>query len=190
DIARVVLDLGAEKRFAGNHQRQPRHLRQDLARFAGRPRAQYALGGGDHVGDVGVEACTLKGGLDQTALSQPEVALAGQEAIAEHRRVEAQREVLDEVAAMGDENLLDGLRSADEIDASRPEAEGNDVAPVTGAALEEVESIFAKLRQMAAEQAPARARRQRGGHNGSSNEAKGAAPPRVLTCRLLSRPVL
>ena len=71
--------------------------------------------------------------------------------VAQHQRVEAQGEVLAEVACLRHQHVLDQLGAADEEDAARPETQRRHVAPVAGAAAEEVQPVAAELRQVAVE---------------------------------------
>ena len=82
-----------------------------------------ALGGGDHGRAVGGDAAAVEGRLHQAPLPQPEVAFAGEQAVAEDERVEPQGEVLDEVVVLRDEDFFDEVGMADQVDAAMAEAE-------------------------------------------------------------------
>ena len=71
-----------------------------------------------------------------------------------------------EVAGAVDEHLLDVARMAEEVDAAQAEADGDEVAILLLAAAEEVETVAAKVGQVAAEQPTAWA-----GRNGATIDA-------------------
>ena len=86
----------------------------DAAAFL--PGVQRLPGKVDHDGGVADQPRTLEGRLSEAALTQPEIALAGDEAIAKHRLVHAGPEVLDVIAGVGYQHLLDQVGMVDKID--------------------------------------------------------------------------
>jgi hypothetical protein len=67
-----------------------------------------------HIRHVGQHARLQEGRLNESPLPQPELALAGGEAVAEHRHEGTRAEVLDVVLGVGDQHLLDELGIAGE----------------------------------------------------------------------------
>src|SRR5262249_2761280 len=115
--------------------------------------------------------------LDQATLPQPEIALAGEQALAQNHWVEAQREMFDEMPALREQHFLDEVRMIDEVNAVRPKADGRHIAVFAGATLHKPEAIPRKVAQMAGEPAPGRAGRQRCGHDRVSSSLKS---PRLM----------
>jgi hypothetical protein len=107
----------------------------------------------DH--DVGVfgDALAEKRRLRQPPLPQPEVALAREQPVTQHDRIDPHGEMLAEVLIIGDEHLLDVLRMAHDGDLARPQANLEDVAVLAGAAREVAEPVVAELGQVAAKEA-------------------------------------
>ena len=159
DNGGVAADLGAEERLSGDGQRQAHHLDEDVARLPRPPFVQDLLGGVDHDRGVGRDALAGEGRLDQAALPQPEIALAGQQALAQDQRRHPQGKVLDVILVIVKENGLNVLGIADKVDAPRPEAQRDNIAIIAGTARKEFEPALLVFTQVAGQQRASGTRR-------------------------------
>ena len=82
-------------------------------------------------GGIGQDALALKDRLNEPPLPQPEIALAGQQAVAQQQAIHAQGVMFGEIAAV--QHLLDEGRMIDEEDAFQPEAQRDAIAVLAGA---------------------------------------------------------
>ena len=93
----------------------------------------------------------LKGRRRQLALAPPGFAFGHHQAVAEHRLVHPQPEVLDEVFRLGDQNLLDEVRMAEEEQTPAGQSKRHHVAIGSRAVGKEPEPVGAKLGEVAVE---------------------------------------
>src|SRR5215467_3173773 len=109
----IAFHVRAEQGFADDLQGQTHHGVMQVDWLAGLPRFQQARRASGHGGDVLRDARTVKGGLHHAALSKPEVALAGQQAIAEEVPIGAENAALNEFPRVVDEHVFDliGMRN-------------------------------------------------------------------------------
>ncbi len=128
----------------------------------GLPARQHGLGELGHDRGVGLNPRFQEGRLDQAPLAQPEVAFARHQAVAQHRFEDARAEVLDVVARVGDEDLLDEIGVADKEQPVATDAEARHGAIAAGELEEEVDTARPDLAEVAADQRPPRARGQAG----------------------------
>jgi hypothetical protein len=111
DRRRVRVDVGVEQRLADDRQRQAVHLGGDVERPPVDPRAPHPVRVRDHRRAVGGNPIAVEGGLHQPALPQVHRAFAGQQPFAEHPLGTLQAAALHEALVVGDEDVLDVLRS-------------------------------------------------------------------------------
>ncbi len=162
-----MADIGVEQRPGRDLQRHAHHLDHDVAPLARLPRTGDLTGRGNHGRAVLGDSAAHEHGLDQPALLQPEVALAGEQAPAKDYRVEPEPAVLDEKPAVRDEDFLDEVGMAHEVDAPMGKAQGGHVAVSAGAVRHEREPIAAEIRQVSGQPPSLRPQRhtQRASHD-------------------------
>ncbi len=151
DRVRHAADLRAEQRARRDVERQAHHLRVNVAPVPRLPLGHHTLRRGHHRRAIALDAAVQKHRLDQAALSQPKIAVAGEEPLAEHERIEPQGKMFDEAFALGDEHFLDRIGMGEEIDVPMGEAQLDDIAEVAGAMRQEIEAFRAEVRQVAAQ---------------------------------------
>ena len=124
DARRRVAQIGAEQRLGDDLHREARHVGLDVARLAVAERRDVGGAAPRRDLDVGADLLAVQRGRDQRALAAPEVALAREEAVAEHRAERARRPVFDEDALAIEQHGADGvgLREVDERRAGHGQA--------------------------------------------------------------------
>ncbi len=85
-LGRIAADLRVEQRLGDDLQGQPHHVILSVADLAVGPRLEHALGEIHHEPRIGSDPLAVKRRLGQLALPAPELALAGQEPLAERPR--------------------------------------------------------------------------------------------------------
>jgi hypothetical protein len=78
----------------------------------------------------------MKGRLDQAALAAMKFAFAGEQAFAEQNFSAFQKAALGEIGLMGDQNVLDPIGIADQVDILRAKAEMDEFTMVAGGGFE------------------------------------------------------
>src|SRR6185295_5184391 len=81
-----------------------------------------ARGIGGHGLAIGGDALAVEGGLHEPSLTQPQIALGGEEAVPEESSHETDAPTLDEVAVPYHEHFLDGVRMVDQETGERAQA--------------------------------------------------------------------
>ena len=128
DLLGIPFDVGVEQRPPDDRQRQPGHLRRDIDLLPVLPAVGGELRPGNHLVPVASDPILMEERLDQTPLPEMEVALAGQEPLAEKALRFLQRAALHEAPRLGDEHFPHELGLADEIEALRADPRARDVA--------------------------------------------------------------
>jgi hypothetical protein len=106
-IGNVPVHLGVEQRLGGDAQGHRHHLGVDVARFAGPPARKHEFGVADHHIAVARDPLRVKRRCRQPPLPVPELALAGQQALAEDRpHLPEEQRKLDEVAMVPDQDIF------------------------------------------------------------------------------------
>jgi hypothetical protein len=123
DLGRLSLHVGIEQRLAHDGQGQAHHFLRHVHRRAisqRLPALSRLLGVAGHHLAVGGHALAVKRRLHQAALAQVQLALAGQQAIAQQPARHLQGAALDEAAMMRHQHILDQLRMVDQIEVQPP----------------------------------------------------------------------
>ena len=115
---------------------------------------EHPLGGRDHGRGVGGDPVAVEGRLRKLALLPPEVALARQQAVAQAGPRLAERAVLDEVAVLRDQHLLDEVGMVQHPNPHRTEPKIDDVAVGAGTLGEKPEPVALERPQMARQPVP------------------------------------
>ena len=92
---------------------------------------------------IGDDVFVAEGGLDEFSLGLPELAFAGEQAVAEDGAEGAVVARFEEICLVLDQDFLDAVGMNDEADGDVEEAEEDDVAIFTGAAGEEAAPVVA-----------------------------------------------
>ncbi len=100
----------AEQRFADDLQRQVHHFAVDVANVAVLPFACHRVGVFDHRAGIFGDPVAVKGRLDHSPLPQMGLALAGQQALAEHHFRPLQRPPLYKFIGVYDQHVADHIR--------------------------------------------------------------------------------
>ena len=117
-----------------------------------------------HGGCVVGNAVAMKGGLHHAALAEPEIAFAGEEAVAEEMAIGAEDAALDEFSGVVDDNVFDVVGVKEEVGAEVEEAQADDVAVLPGGAGHEAERVLAERAAEAVEETLFGAGRVEGWH--------------------------
>ena len=104
-------------------------------------RGEHPLGELDHQLGVGGDPLAVERRLRELALAAPEVALAGQQALAQRALRLPQAIVLDELAVLVDQHLLDQVGVVGEEDALRAEPGRDQVAVLARPARQRAEPV-------------------------------------------------
>ena len=96
DVARLAPDLGVEERLGDDRQGQAHHVVVDVARLAVAPGVAEPRGVLDHDRAVALDRLALEARLRELPLPPPEVALAGQQPLADDRHEQPREPVLDD----------------------------------------------------------------------------------------------
>jgi hypothetical protein len=110
-------------------------------------------GASGHGGSVIGDAVAMEGGLHHAALTEPEFALAGKQAVAEDVTIGAEDAALDEFFIVVDEDVFDVFGMEKRVGAEIEEAEADDVAVIASDAGHEGERIAAEGAAKAVEEA-------------------------------------
>ena len=164
DLTGLFRQTGPEKHPGDDLQGEARHVGEEVARFAFVVGIGEAFGRFDHDGPVSRQAFAVEQRLQEPALPQPGVAVAGEQAVAEQQAVHLEGVVLDPVAGVRHQDRFDQVGVVDEDDAAQAEAQSGHVAELAGAAGVERQRVAAQLGQVAAEERAFRPRREGGGH--------------------------
>ncbi len=100
DDRHLRAEVDAEQRAGGNGQRGLHHLAMDVELLAVAPGVERECGLARHDVGVGGDAGAMKRGLAETALPQPEVAFAGEQAVAEEFGVGARSHAFGKAAVV------------------------------------------------------------------------------------------
>lgn len=143
DLRGVAFDVGAEERFANDLEGEAHHGVVEVDGLVRLPGFEEVCGAGGHGGGIVGDARTVKCRLHHAALTEPEVALAGKEAIAENVSIGAKDAALDEFVRVVDDDVFNVVRVKQEEGADVEEAKTDDVAVVAKDALHEGKGIAA-----------------------------------------------
>ena len=119
---RVAADLGAEERAGHDLEGQPHHVGLDVARLPVFPGLQHPLGVLNHHICISGDAVAMERRLSQLALGAPEIALAGQETLAQGSPCIAQPVMLDELAILRNQHFGDQIGMVEEENRPGPES--------------------------------------------------------------------
>ena len=114
----------------------------NVALFPGAPGFKHALRVLHHGFGIGGDTRAVKRGLHQAALSQPEIAFAGEQPLAKNVPVGAQHAALDVAARVANQHFFDGAGMIDENAAEIHDADARHVAVVTREPGKELERIL------------------------------------------------
>ena len=132
DAVGLADQIDAEQGLADDAQRHPRGVRHEVDRRAagrgGLPVLQHARAGVAHGRRQALDALAMEGRLRQAALPPPEVALAGEEAVADQRLDPSDEAALPVVAVVVLQHVLDVVGVVQQVDAQRPGVEAHHVA--------------------------------------------------------------
>src|SRR6185437_10542356 len=131
----------------------------DVALLAGAPLRQQFLGELHHGGSVGIDALAVERRLGQTALPEPEVTLAGEQAIAQQLPQDAIEVALAEAPLSRDEYVLYVVWMIEHDDPPPTETQLDDVTVGSGAREQEAELIVADAGDVAEQQVAPGSRR-------------------------------
>ena len=131
----------------------------DVALFLGAPACEHLLRLRHHHPAVGGDALAVEGGLGQPALAQPEVALAGEQAVSEDGvHVAPEEAVLLELRVARDEHVLDQIGVVDQAGGMAGQAQADHVAVAARAVLEEAQEVAREFGKVPEKQMAGRAR--------------------------------
>ena len=155
DLLHLAGHLRPEEGLGHDPHREAHHLVVDVAHLLRPPLREHLLRLRHHHRAVGGDAVPVEGGLGEAPLPEPEVALAGQEAVAENGvHVAPEEAVLHELRAARDEHALDDVWMVDQAGRLAAEAHGHDVAVAPRAVFEEAEEIAGELGEVPDQQVP------------------------------------
>ena len=147
----LLQRIHAEQRFGDDFQGQMHHRFMQMKLLAVAPGMQHALGMRDHDGTILLHARHLKGWLRQAALAAPEVAVAGQQTLAEHAFQQARVVVLAEVGVIAAQDDFDVVRVEKEVVLHAQQTRAHDIAVTLLAGRNEPQRI-AQVGKIAADQ--------------------------------------
>ena len=150
-LGRVAADLGVEERLGDDLERQPHHVGLDVADLAVAPGHEHPLGVFDHHTGIGGDPVAMERRLGELALGPPELALAGQEPVAQRSPRAPQPVVLDELPVLVDQHLLDQVGMVEEEDRRGPEPGPDHVAVLAMPARQCPQAVAAEFPQVAEE---------------------------------------
>ena len=151
DRSSVGREVGPEEARGGDLEGQVRHVRVRVAGLAVPPAVHHPLGGRDHGLGVARDPLAVKCRLNEPPAAAPGLALARQQAVAQEKAGESERPVLDEVAILCHQDLLDKVGMAEQDGPDGTEPQGDEVAVAAGAVGEETERVAAVLIEVAGE---------------------------------------
>jgi hypothetical protein len=151
----------------------------DVVNLSGAPSAAEPVREARHDVSITVDPVRMEGGSRETALPQPEISFARQQAVSEDRGdVFKEERVLDEVAALRQEHRFDVPGVLEEEDLARGEPEIDEVPVLAPAGGEEAQDIARKLGKAPDERMAARTRRPvPGGTRRPGQSAQGRISP-------------
>jgi len=179
----VAFDIGVEESFADHLKGEAHHGVVEVERLTGLPGFEEARGACGHGRGVIGNAGAVKGGLHHAALTEPEIALAGEEAIAENVAVGTEDAALDEFARVIDKDVFDMIGVEEKERANVKEAEADDVTVIARGTRHEGERVAAERAAQAVKETwfgPGRIEghgemvRGKGGKRNSKFEKRGA----------------
>src|SRR5208337_5442904 len=129
----------------------PHHVGLDVARLPVFPGHQHPLSVLNHHICISGDAVAMERRLSQLALGAPEIALAGQEALAKGSPCTAQPVMFDELAVLGNQHLLDQVGMVEEENRSGPESRPDQVAVLAMPARERPQTVAAEFPQVSGE---------------------------------------
>ena len=130
----LVRDVGVEEHFRDDQQRETHELVMHVERVAISPLVEGVLGIAHHHVAIGRNAIPVERRLRETPLTKPEVALTGEEPVAEDAPdVSPEERMLDEVLVIGHQDLLDVLRIAEHERRPSREAQEGDLSVIARA---------------------------------------------------------
>jgi hypothetical protein len=143
DDFHVLGEVRAEERAQDDAQGDIHHVVVNVARFAGLPR--FGEVGGLLHGDLRIarDAFAVKRGIAQAALASPEIAVAGEQAVAKELGIGARGHAFDEVAGLAEQDLFDVQRVEQDVNREIHEAVEDDIAVLAGPAQERARGIAA-----------------------------------------------
>jgi hypothetical protein len=145
----IVCDICAEESSCNDRLGQRHHFDVNIYRVAVLPVSQALFGERFHNVAIGGHAFTMKSGLNESALSEPELALRKQKAVTQQWHQQAQDDAFAEIAMLGDENLLNDVGVKDIDHATVAEAVGNDISVFARTEQVEPQLIPPEIRQIA-----------------------------------------
>src|SRR5580698_573166 len=104
-----------------------------------------------HDGGIGHQPLAMECGLDQAALTFVEVALAGEQSLAQQHSRALEHAALLELRLVCDQNVPDRIGMIDEIHVLRSQAQINQIAELARASLQKFRGVLPKLAQYAKE---------------------------------------
>ena len=143
DAACMFGNVGAEEGFGDDLESEIHHVGVNVARFTGLPSCEHRCGGLGHDLRIGDDVFVAEGRLDEFSLRLPELAFAGEQAVAEDGAEGAVVARLEEICLVLDEDFLDAVGMDDEADGDVEETEEDDIAIFAGAAGEEAAPVAA-----------------------------------------------
>jgi hypothetical protein len=139
-------DVGVEQHLRDDQQREAHQLVVHVDRVAVAPSVERPLGVAHHHVAVRRNAVAMERRLRQATLTQPEVALAREQAVAEDAaNVSPEERVLDEVLVVRHQDLLDVLRITEHEGRPSREAQEGDIPMVSRARDEQPEDVGSEL---------------------------------------------
>jgi hypothetical protein len=152
DLRGVALDIGVEESFADDLESETHHGIVKIDLLAVLPGVEETDGAIGHGGGVVGDAVAMKGWLHHAALTEPEIAFTGKEAVAEKVAIGAEDAAFDEFAGVVDDHVFDLVGMKEEVGAKVEEAEADNVAVIMGGAGHEAERVVAERAAEAVEE--------------------------------------
>ena len=141
--------VGAEEGARHDVEREGAHVGVQIASLVRHERVDVSLRAFDRDRRVALDALAVERGLHEIALLSPVIAVGRQETFAEHGLHDLQARRFHEVGLIGDEDALDEIGVADEVERDAVEAKARDGAELALAPREEAEDVVAQLGEMA-----------------------------------------
>src|SRR5208337_1589842 len=132
--------------------------------LSGLPRLEELRGASGHGVCVVGNAVAMEGGLHHAALAEPEIAFAGEEAVAEEVAIRTEDAALDEFFGAVDDNVFDVVGVKEEVGAEIEEAQADDIAVFAGGTGHEAQRVLTERAAEAVEEALFGAGRVEGWH--------------------------
>ena len=160
NFAGVAFHVGIEKRFAGDGQGESSHLLMNINDLPVAPALAQTRGKRHHGLGITGDALAMKHRLHQAALTQVEIALTGEQALAQQQTRALQRASFGKLAGAGDQQVFDVIGMIEQEEALAAAAEINDIAVALRQLSHILERIAAQREKSDAEKIGARPRRK------------------------------